>query len=69
MLVWTDGEPHPSLAKGTLLFIGLIAAKSVGKSSPWVVGFNEQIRKAVISSTQLLIHNSFADNLEKHLVL
>lgn len=63
------GEPHLSLEKRTLLFVELIAAKSVGKLSPWVVGFNEQIRKTVISSTQLLIHNSYADNFEKHLVL
>lgn len=62
------GEPHLSLVKRTLLFVELIAAKR-GKSSPWVAGFNEQIRKAVISSTQLLIHNSYVDNLEKHLVL
>lgn len=57
------GEPHLSLAKRTLLFVELIAAKSVGKLNPWVAGFNEQIRKAVISSTQLLIHSSYADNL------
>lgn len=63
------GEPHLSPVKRTLLFVELIAAKSVGKSSPWVAGFNEQIRKAVISSTQLLIHNSYVDNLEKHLAL
>lgn len=43
LLVWTDGGAPPEPCKeNTILFVEFTAAKSVGKLSPWVAGFNEQ---------------------------